>query len=283
MPHTLLYILVAATVCVAACSLFLLYRKTEAMRRNNQKLRAVVDSQKNFTFLVDRDFEVQETNYYAYVRPVNEGPRVLGNVLRCKNANVTGRCGEAEACKMCPVRFVINKSFDRRADFDQLEACMEVDGPDGKVVDVDVQLEGRFVSLDNQDHIVVNVRDVTRQNGADRPKILFVSEDVQLFDKVRQSLSQEFRVLDADTPHQALHRMLMASRYQFYAVLTDEDFYNRYDIVTRMLVENTQLSVYVFGSQERGHSEGHVQFLRAGIEGQELLKVLVGKKHVERN
>jgi hypothetical protein len=50
-----------------------------------------------------------------------------------------------------------------------------------------------------------------------------------------------------------------------------------------MLVENTQLSVYVFGSQERGHSEGHVQFLRAGIEGQELLKVLVGKKHVERN
>jgi hypothetical protein len=77
--------------------------------------------------------------------------------------------------------------------------------------------------------------------------------------------------------------MLMASRYQFYAVLTDEDFYNRYDIVTRMLVENTQLSVYVFGSQERGHSEGHVQFLRAGIEGQELLKVLVGKKHVERN
>ena len=59
--------------------------------------------------------------------------------------------------------------------------------------------------------------------------------------------------------------------------------YNRYDIVTRMLVENTQLSVYVFGSQERGHSEGHVQFLRAGIDGQELLKVLVGKKHVERN
>jgi hypothetical protein len=276
-------ILILAAVALASVVMSVVfYRKMKRIRITNQNLRAVVDNQSDYTFLLNSGFEVQETNFYVHRRPAAGEPDVLGNVLHCRNAHEAGRCGEAAACLTCPVRFVIRRSFERKSDFDSLEACMELNGPDGKVVDLDVQVEGHYVSVNQEDRMVVNVKDVTKELGVGNPKVLFISEDVQLFDRVRTALKGQFRVLSADNLHQALHRLLLASDYQFYAILTDEEFYRQNDAVTKILVKNNHIPVFVFTSNESGlESESNFHMLRSDIPSQELLTTLLNPQLVQ--
>jgi hypothetical protein len=250
-------------------------RKAQEASRSIRYLRAVVDHQRDYMFLVNGEFEVRETNFYAGKQPAADEPNVLGNVLHCKNAHDAGRCGEHEACHSCPLRFVISKSFARRDGFRDLEACMELNGDDGRTVDVDVQVDGHYVCLDSQDHMVVNVKDVTEQVGQGSPKVLFVSENVRLFDKVRTALQGQFRVLSADNQHQALHRLLLATDYRFRAVLTDEAFFDQHEVITKMLIKNTQMPVFVFTSNKDREADGQVRFLKSDINDQELLVALL--------
>ena len=270
----MLYVLLAITLIAVVVAL-LMVRKAEEASRSIRYLRAVVDHQRDYMFLVNGAFEVRETNFYAGKQPAADEPNVLGNVLHCKNAHDAGRCGEHEACHSCPLRFVISKSFERRDGFRDLEACMELNGDDGRTVDVDVQVDGHYVCLDSQDHMVVNVKDVTEQVGQGSPKVLFVSENVRLFDKVRTALQGQFRVLSADNQHQALHRLLLATDYRFRAVLTDEAFFDQHEVITKMLIKNTQMPVFVFTSNKDREADGQVRFLKSDINDQELLVALL--------
>jgi hypothetical protein len=270
----MLYVLLAITLIAVVVAL-LMVRKAEEASRSIRYLRAVVDHQRDYMFLVNGEFEVRETNFYAGKQPAADEPNVLGNVLHCKNAHDAGRCGEHEACHSCPLRFVISKSFARRDGFRDLEACMELNGDDGRTVDVDVQVDGHYVCLDSQDHMVVNVKDVTEQVGQGSPKVLFVSENVRLFDKVRTALQGQFRVLSADNQHQALHRLLLATDYRFRAVLTDEAFFDQHEVITKMLIKNTQMPVFVFTSNKDREADGQVRFLKSDINDQELLVALL--------
>lgn len=270
----MLYVLLAITLIAVVVAL-LMVRKAEEASRSIRYLRAVVDHQRDYMFLVNGAFEVRETNFYAGKQPAADEPNVLGNVLHCKNAHDAGRCGEHEACHSCPLRFVISKSFARRDGFRDLEACMELNGDDGRTVDVDVQVDGHYVCLDSQDHMVVNVKDVTEQVGQGSPKVLFVSENVRLFDKVRNALQGQFRVLSADNQHQALHRLLLATDYRFRAVLTDEAFFDQHEVITKMLIKNTQMPVFVFTSNKDREADGQVRFLKSDINDQELLVALL--------
>jgi hypothetical protein len=270
----MLYVLLAITLIAVVVAL-LMVRKAEEASRSIRYLRAVVDHQRDYMFLVNGAFEVRETNFYAGKQPAADEPNVLGNVLHCKNAHDAGRCGEHEACHSCPLRFVISKSFERRDGFRDLEACMELNGDDGRTVDVDVQVDGHYVCLDSQDHMVVNVKDVTEQVGQGSPKVLFVSENVRLFDKVRTALQGQFRVLSADNQHQALPRLLLATDYRFRAVLTDEAFFDQHEVITKMLIKNTQMPVFVFTSNKDREADGQVRFLKSDINDQELLVALL--------
>ena len=270
----MLYVLLAITLIAVVVAL-LMVRKAQEASRSIRYLRAVVDHQRDYMFLVNGAFEVRETNFYAGKQPAADEPNVLGNVLHCKNAHDAGRCGEHEACHSCPLRFVISKSFARRDGFRDLEACMELNGDDGRTVDVDVQVDGHYVCLDSQDHMVVNVKDVTEQVGQGSPKVLFVSENVRLFDKVRNALQGQFRVLSADNQHQALHRLLLATDYRFRAVLTDEAFFDQHEVITKMLIKNTQMPVFVFTSNKDREADGQVRFLKSDINDQELLVALL--------
>lgn len=270
----MLYVLLAITLIAVVVAL-LMVRKAQEASRSIRYLRAVVDHQRDYMFLVNGEFEVRETNFYAGKQPAADEPNVLGNVLHCKNAHDAGRCGEHEACHSCPLRFVISKSFARRDGFRDLEACMELNGDDGRTVDVDVQVDGHYVCLDSQDHMVVNVKDVTEQVGQGSPKVLFVSENVRLFDKVRTALQGQFRVLSADNQHQALHRLLLATDYRFRAVLTDEAFFDQHEVITKMLIKNTQMPVFVFTSNKDREADGQVRFLKSDINDQELLVALL--------
>jgi hypothetical protein len=252
-----------------------MFLRERAARRNNLHLKAVVDHQENLTFLVNKDFQVKATNIHARQSPVAGEPDVLGNVLHCKNAHDAGRCGEHEACNSCPIRFVISKSFERGDDFSGLEACMELCGENNTTVDVDVNVEGHFVRLEQEPHMVVNVKNVTNNRGDGRPKILFISEDVRLYGKVRSALGKDFRILSADNQHQALHRLMHIADYRFCAVLTDEDFYGSYDAVTKILAKSGRLPVYVFTSKPVMATADHVRFIEESIAPAELSRRLL--------
>lgn len=269
------YILLALTLSAVAFAIVMM-RRSKTMERDNRQLEAVVENQEGYTFLVNNKFEVQKTNYFVSNKHAEGEPYVLGNVLHCRNAHEAGRCGEHEACKMCPVRFVITKSFERKTDFTDVEACMELydeKNTGTETIDVDVALKGHFVNVDEQDMMVVNVRDVTDRKLENKPKLLFISTDVVLYDKVREALGSTFRVLSADNNHQALHRLMLASSYQFGAVLTDEEFYTKNETIAQLLVKNGQVPVFVFTSND-GFADDNLICLNKTFQPKELLTEL---------
>ncbi|MBQ9672634.1 MAG: hypothetical protein IJV34_07255 [Prevotella sp.] len=246
----MLYVLIVITICSIIFAVWMMLKAKAAIHDSDQ-LKAVVDNQDGYTFLVNSGFEVEKSNVPLRTDAGKERPNVLGNVLRCKNVHDKAVCGETMACRSCPVRFVISKSFERGSDFSGLEASMELYDKNEHVVDVDVQVEGHYVKLNEEDHMVVNVKDVTKNpSGAGVPKVLFASENVGLFDKVRRALAPEFRVLNAEDRHQALHRMKLASDYKFRALLLDEQFYQDNQQVTDLLAENSHIPVFVLTEQE---------------------------------
>lgn len=243
-----------------------------SLKKDVKKLRVVVDNQDNYTFLVNEAFEVKESN----VKLPDGQPHILGNVLHCKNSHETGFCGEGEACQYCPVRFVIKKSFERHDDFKGLEACMEIEESKDKLSDVDVSVNGSFVCIDNTPHMVVNVKDITNHDGGVRQKVLFLSKNVALYDKVRQALGISIRVLSADTEHQALHRLLHAASYRFCAVVTDVSFYHSDTAVATVMADlKDQLPVFVFAKTEERRLDATVNYIDEDIALDELQKMLV--------
>ena len=260
-------------VCGYSAAMFLKARKLQAA---NRQLRAVVDNQENYTFLIDGTFEVKETN----VKIAKNQPRLLGNVLHCKHSQDTGHCGEGEDCRQCPVRFVISKSFERQDDFKELEACMELAGDKSQTVDIDVCVDGSFISIKSKPHMVVNVKNVTTLEGNARPKILFVSGNTSLYNKVREALGITYRVLNAGSEHHALHRLLRAADYHFCAVMTDHHFYGTNNAVTAILDERkNQLPVFVFAkANERVEDEG-VHYIDEDFNAEKLLQQLVHVIH----
>lgn len=255
-----------------------LHFKAKAAKEDNRKLRAMVNAQEDYYFLVNKTFEVRETNYFSRNQSEISEPLILGNVLHCKNAVEAGRCGHAGACKSCPIRFVINKSFERADDFSDLEACMEVYDGTNKLVDIDVMLDGHYITLSNEGHLVVNVKDTTNQKvDKKRPKVLFITANVALFEKVREALTPVYRVLNADNLHQARHRLLLASSYQFHAILTDEEFYLENKDILLLLVKNDNLSLYVFTNNELEPKVEQITCLNKDFEEKELLQLLSQK------
>ena len=277
---TMVTILVVIVACILLVGWFLV--RVAGFRKRVDNLVAVIDNQENFTFLVDETFEVKESN----VKMADDKPHILGNVLHCKHSHETGRCGEGEVCRRCPVRFVISKSFERHDDFRKLEACMELDGDaNGITNDVDVSVDGSFVSINQVPHMVVNVKNITIHDGMQPPKVLFISESTALYDKVRQALGISFRVLNADTQHQALHRLMRAANYRFCAVLTDAAVYHADTALATILAERKdQLPVFVFaGKKER--KDDRVNYLDPDIAPEELLRcvALQAEKTIKTN
>lgn len=263
-------ILIIALLAVAAL-LALASMKMKRLKDDVDKLRVVVDNQDNYTFLIDQTFEVKESN----VKLADGQPRLLGNVLHCKNSHETGHCGEGTQCKHCPVRFVISKSFERHDDFRNLEASMLLDDSDKAQSDIDVSIDGSFVCIDQTPHMVVNVKSIVTREGGVLPKVLFLSQNAALYDKVRKALGISYRVLSVDTEHQALHRLLHAKDYNFCAVMTDAPFYHQNNAVSLILSERKdKLPVFVFAKKDERVADSTVNYLDENLKPEELLKLI---------
>ena len=263
--------IIVFVVIVAAAAIAVAFLKVKKLKDDVDKLRVVVDNQDNYTFLIDQTFEVKESN----VKLADGQPRLLGNVLHCKNSHETGHCGEGKQCKHCPVRFVISKSFERHDDFRNLEASMLLDDSNKAESDIDVSIDGSFVCLDEAPHMVVNVKSIVTREGGVLPKVLFLSQNAALYDKVRVALGISYRVLSVDTEQQALHRLLHAADYNFCAVMTDAQFYHANNAVSIILSERKdKLPVYVFAKKDERVADSTINYLDENIKPEELLKLV---------
>ncbi len=119
-----------------------------------------------YIILVDRNFLVEKTNYYN-LNNTSEGQvlRRVGELLRCKNGLDAGACASHENCKICPVRNSIEKCFREKGHFSPLETPMRLYMSEkmDNYVDCIVCVSGTYLQLDQDDKVLLTVRDVTRQ------------------------------------------------------------------------------------------------------------------------
>lgn len=111
-----------------------------------------------YSFLVDKDLRVKETNYYDIHKDLlDDKPRVLGNVIHCQTACDSGLCGTGIACSTCPIRLVLKNGFKHRRDFNDISATMHLYNAKHEVKDVDVKVDGRFTTIGRTPHFLVTV------------------------------------------------------------------------------------------------------------------------------
>lgn len=119
-----------------------------------------------YIILANRNFLVEKTNYYN-LNNTSEGQilRRVGELLRCKNGLDAGACGSHENCKVCPVRNSIEKCFREKGRFSQLETPMRlyISEKMDNYIDCVVSVSGTYLQLNQEDKVLLTVRDVTRQ------------------------------------------------------------------------------------------------------------------------
>jgi len=122
-----------------------------------------------FILFIDSDFFVHKTNYYIRTETLEElSKKRVGDLLKCSNSFLMpGGCGTSELCPQCPVRLAIQKAFDNRSSFTDLEAALDV--VDGKqVFPLQAEISGKYISVNNKDYMVLTVHDVTRLKNIEK-------------------------------------------------------------------------------------------------------------------
>ena len=90
--------IIVFVVIVAAAAIAVAFLKVKKLKGDVDKLRVVVDNQDNYTFLIDQTFEVKESN----VKLADGQPRLLGNVLHCKNSHEKDIAAKASNASTAP-------------------------------------------------------------------------------------------------------------------------------------------------------------------------------------
>ena len=150
------YLTIGLLAVVGLLSLYQRLRKT----KNDYSLwaDAVHQEQDCFAFLIDKDFNVKETNFYELNEFVKDDqPYVLGNVLHCQNGCDSGLCGTGIACETCPIRLIIRNSFRQKRDFNSVEATMSLYDANHEAQQVNVKVDGKLVYIGRKPHLVVSV------------------------------------------------------------------------------------------------------------------------------
>ena len=137
-----------------------------------------------YTFLANEKVEVVYTNYYDLNKGATKTePIILGNVLQCKNACDSGRCGTHEKCTSCVIRASIVKALTDNKPFNDLEAHLKLYNKHHEAVDADVSITGKPIMLNNQKHIIISVKDITTYKIIQRR---FIENEYRLNNSIRE-------------------------------------------------------------------------------------------------
>lgn len=124
-----------------------------------------------FVCLINKEVLVIKTNYYEITNtPKPTEPLRLGNVLRCKNGEDAGLCGESEACKTCMIRGEIVRAFTQGVGFDNLEVPMRLylSKERDRYLDCEVNISAKLLSKNGQPYLLLTIQDVTKYKQLER-------------------------------------------------------------------------------------------------------------------
>ena len=154
----MVYAVIIALLLVAVIVAPIVRRHFKA-KNDYAELQQIVMQQKDkYSFLVDRNLHVKETNFYDLNRSyADEQPRMLGNIIHCQTGCDSGLCGTGIACSTCPVRMVLTNSFKQKRDFSHVAATMHLYDANHEVKDVSVVVDGELVYISTEPHFIVNV------------------------------------------------------------------------------------------------------------------------------
>ncbi|MBQ8656681.1 MAG: hypothetical protein IJ527_06505 [Prevotella sp.] len=160
MNYQLLAIVLA--VIVVLCVLLQQVNRMMARRRDLRAARAKMHDAEDggYVFLIDKNLEVKETNYYD-LNPgrKREPPFMLGNVLHCQTGTDCGLCGTGFACNTCPVRFCLKNAFQQKRNVSDVRATMTLYDNNDEAASVDVSLSGELVYIGGEPHLIVRVKE----------------------------------------------------------------------------------------------------------------------------
>lgn len=124
------------------------YSQCRLIKENERISAELLCNVAAYILLIDPDFNVLKTNYYALTgsHPDDKTPKV-GNLLRCKNGEDAGECGTHALCATCPVRAAIEQTFLSKQNFSGLETPMTLYTSADRTESVDclVSVAGKYM------------------------------------------------------------------------------------------------------------------------------------------
>lgn len=139
-------------------------QETGELKKTNAVTRAVLKNVHAYVLLIDSDLNVLATNYYSRTDTIEtSGEKRVGDLLRCSNAlSAKGGCGSHMMCQACPVRRMLNQSFEQKTSFIDFEASLAIQVSDKESKIHDTQLSGAYLLLNDKPHLVITIHDITR-------------------------------------------------------------------------------------------------------------------------
>lgn len=291
----------------------LLFVKYKDNRRDSTLLRTAINNLGSYVFLIDEQFLVRETNYYALNKlEKSENPKILGNVLECKNGTDAGECGKHLNCRRCPIRNTITKAFNNRGSFVNVETTMRIYDSNKHMTCIDVCATGRFVYIGNKPHMVVSVKDITEDkqllhtvleerkeaerivlqnagtdsdrllrlefvtgmgNNSNKPKILFDTQNVARYNKVKSLLRDDCKLVYADRESDAIYTSVKNDSYGYKAIMLDETFvYTDSTIVDSIMRANPMIDLIIFTADADMKDENTLHYIHEDASPEEVLK-----------
>ena len=157
-----LIMIICITVITCITILIYIMQRNKYLRNENMSLRTMFDNMQSYVFLIDSGINVKRTNYYNLNPDAsNKEPLILGNVLKCKYGCDAGLCGKSPYCEQCSISEYITTAFQTKNDFKNVEAHMHIYTINHNVIEIDVVVDGKYVEIDNNPYMVIDVKDIT--------------------------------------------------------------------------------------------------------------------------
>lgn len=283
----MIYLLITFLVAISLIA-FYQYKRYRKIVADNGMLHTLMNNMTTYVFLINRDLEVEKTNYYSLNNiPQRPKTRILGNVLQCKTACEAGQCGTGEECKSCPVRFVINKSFQRSRGFQSLEVGMQLYDENKGITDVDISIDGRFVKNGGEPYMVLNVKNISdtkellhrymSESGSGLPKLLLATHSLVFSIRVSQLLEQKCHVVFAETREQVLEQVGKGCNSGFSCVMIDETFEHAHHVIEDISME---MPVIFYTSEMITQNFGNLYCINDRVVGEELAGMVMSRLRV---
>ena len=145
-------------------------RKLECVNRVKE---AILRNVHAYVLLIDSDFNVLEASYLSNAQsPESHKYKKVGDLLRCVNAKNADRgCGTHEFCAVCPVRLAIQKAFDEKQSFTDVEVALKLIVSEMNAIECDTMISGTYLKLNGNENMVLTIHDVTFRKQAEQELI----------------------------------------------------------------------------------------------------------------